>query len=182
MISGDGVGKPLGIIKSGAIITVAKESGQAAGTFTGDNAIKMQARAMPRGRERLVWLMHPDLEEQLPYLALKSGDAAKFLWNPEGGLGNFDTQRVLNKPVLFEDSCSALGTAGDVLLVDPMQYILLTKGTAKQDWSVHVEFLTDQSCFRMVYRCNGAPKINEALTLKNSSKTRSPFVALAARG
>ena len=182
VISGDGVGKPLGIIKSGAIITVAKESGQAAGTFTGDNAIKMQARAMPRGRERLVWLMHPDLEEQLPYLALQSGGAAKFLWNPEGGLGNFDTQRVLNKPVLFEDCCSALGTAGDVLLVDPMQYILLTKGTAKQDWSVHVEFLTDQSCFRMVYRCNGAPKINEALTIKNSTKTRSPFVALADRG
>lgn len=181
VISGDGVGKPLGILKSDALITVAKESGQTAGTLTGDNVVKMQARAMPRGRERLVWLMHPDLEEQLPYLALQSGGAAKFLWNPEGGLGNFDTQRVLNKPVLFEDCCSALGSAGDVLLVDPLQYILLTKGTAKQDWSVHVEFLTDQNCFRMVYRCNGAPKIHKPLTIKNSSKTRSPFVTLAAR-
>ena len=68
-----------------------------------------------------------------------------------------------------------LGTKGDVLLVDPMQYILLTKGTAKQDWSIHVEFLTDQNCFRMVFRCNGAPKVNKALTIKNSSKLRSPF-------
>jgi len=99
--------------------------------------------------DRLVWLMHPDAEELLPYLSIHSGEAAKFLWNPEGGLGAFDTQRVLNKPVLFEDSCSALGKKGDVNLIDPFQYILLTKGTAKQDWSIHVEFLTDQMCFRL---------------------------------
>ena len=181
VISGDGVGKPLGLLNSGAVIVVDKESSQAAGTFQGANVIKMQARAMPRGRDRMVWLIHPDLEEQLPYLAIQSGEAAKFLWNPEGGLGNFDTQRVLNKPVLFEDSCPAMGSKGDVMLVDPMQYILLSKGTAKQDWSIHVEFLTDQNCFRMVFRCNGAPKVNKPLKIKNSSKTRSPFVALAAR-
>ena len=132
-------------------------------------------------RDRLLWLMHPDVEEQLPYLAIQSGEAAKFLWNPEGGLGNFDTQRVLNKPVLFEDSCASLGVMGDILLVDPYQYILLTKGTAKQDWSIHVEFLTDQNCFRMVFRCNGAPKVSKPLIIKNSAKTRSPFVALADR-
>ena len=181
VICGDGVGKPLGLLHSKALVTVAKEESQAAGTFLGANAIKMQARSMPRNRERLVWLMHPDVEEQLPTLSIQSGEAAKFLWNPEGGLGNFDTQRVLNKPVLFEDSCSALGSAGDILLVDPYQYILLTKGTVKQDWSIHVEFLTDQNCFRVVYRCNGAPKVNQPLTIKNSTKTRSPFVALADR-
>ena len=181
VIDGDGNGKPLGLLQSKAMIAVDKETGQGAGTFLGANAIKMQARAMPRNRDRLVWLMHPDVEEQLPYLSIQSGEAAKFLWNPEGGLGNFDTQRVLNKPVLFEDHCSALGSKGDIMLVDPMQYILLTKGTAKQDWSVHVEFLTDQSCFRMVFRCNGAPKINKTLTIKNSTKARSPFVTLAAR-
>ena len=97
-------------------------------------------------------------------------------------MGNFDTQRVLNKPVLFDDSCSALGTKGDVNLIDPYQYILLKKGTAKQDWSIHVEFLTDQSCFRMVFRCNGSPKVDTPLTIKNSAKTRSPFITLAARG
>lgn len=181
VISGDGVGKPKGILNSSALVTVEKEASQAAGSFLGMNAVKMQARSMPKGRERLVWLMHPDVEELLPMLALENGSAAKFLWNPEGGLGNFDTQRVLNKPVLFEDSCSALGAKGDILLVDPWQYILLTKGTAKQDWSIHVEFLTDQNCFRMVFRCNGTPKVDTPLTIKNSTKKRSPFVALADR-
>ena len=182
VIAGDGEGKPKGFLKSKALITVDTEPGQAAGSFLGANAVKMQARAMPRNRERLVWLMHPDVEELLPFLSIQNGEAAKFLWNPEGGLGNFDTQRVLNKPVLFDDSCSALGAAGDINLIDPFQYILLTKGTARQDWSVHVEFLTDQNCFRMVYRCNGAPKTDSTLTIKNSTKARSPFITLAARG
>lgn len=182
VISGDGAGKPTGILKSSALITVDAEAGQAASTFLGNNAIKMMARAMPRNRERLVWLMHPDAEELLPTLHIQAGDAAKFLWNPEGGLGNFDTQRILNKPVLFEDSCAALGSKGDILLIDPWYYILMSKGTAKQDWSMHVEFLTDQMCFRVVFRCNGAPKITTPLTIKNSTKQRSPFVALAARG
>lgn len=181
VITGDGVGKPLGLLKSGGLVTVAKETGQAAGTFLGANAIKMQASAMPRNRDRLVWLMHPDVEEQLPYLSIQSGEAAKFLWNPEGGLGGFDAQRVLNKPVLFEDNCAALGSKGDIMLVDPFYYILMTKGTAKQDWSMHVEFLTDQHCFRFVFRCNGAPKVNKPMTVKNSKKARSPFVALADR-
>ena len=176
VINGDGTGKPTGLLHSSALVTVDKESGQAAGTLLGANVLKMVARTMPRNRDRLVWL-----KEQLPTLAVQSGQAAKFLWNPEGGLGNFDTQRVMNKPVLLEDCCSAQGSKGDVMLVDPFQYILLTKGTAKQDWSIHVEFLTDQNCFRMVFRCNGAPKVNKPLTIKNSTKTRSPFVTLAAR-
>ena len=91
------------------------------------------------------------------------------------------SRRLLNKPVLFEDICSALVTAGYNMLVDPYMYILLTKGTIKQDWSIHVEFLTDQNCFRVVYRCNGAPKVSKPLKIKNSTKTRSPFVALADR-
>ena len=75
----------------------------------------------------------------------------------------------------------ALGAKGDIALVDLSQYLLLKKGSAKQDWSMHVEFLTDQMCFRMVLRCNGAPKVNAPLKIKNSTLTRSPFVTLAAR-
>lgn len=183
VIGGDGVGKPMGILNSSALVTVAKETSQAAGTFVGNNAVKMLARAMPKNRDRLVWLMHPDMEEQLPALSITSSDgsASKFLWDPEGGIRNFDAQRVLGKTVIFDQNCATPGVVGDVMLVDPFQYILLSKGTIKQDWSMHVEFLTDQMCFRVVFRCNGTPKVNSPLTIKNSTKTRSPFVALADR-
>ncbi len=183
ILTGDGAGKPLGILNSGALITVAKESGQTAGTLTGANINKMWHRHITRWRRNAVWVMHPDLEEQLPGLSIKSNDgsAEKFLWNPEDGLREIDYQRILGRPVLFEDFCSAVGTKGDIFLLDPFQYILLTKGTARMGWSVHVQWLTDQQCFRIVWRCNGAPKYNKPVTLNNSSNTRSSFVTLAAR-
>lgn len=179
VIAGDGAGKPLGFLYSGALVSVAKETSQTA-NFTGVNAVKMQSRLLTRNRQNCVWLMNPDLEEYLPQLAIAAEDspAAKMLWDPEGGLGNLNFQRLLGKDVLFEDSCSALGEKGSILLVDPSQYMLLHKGGAKADWSMHVAFLTDEQCFRMVLRVGGAPKMSKAITLKNSKNTRSAYITL----
>lgn len=177
IISGDGSGKPTGILNSGALVAVDAEAGQAAGTVNARNILKMWSRALISGRRNMVWMMHPDLEDQLPQLML--GD--KLIWMPEGGISGGQYQTILGRPVLFNDNCRAMGTKGDVLLADLKQYMLLKKGTAKQDWSMHVEFLTDQMCFRMVLRCNGTPKVTAPITLKNSVHTRSPFVTLGAR-
>ncbi len=177
IISGDGSGKPQGILNSGALIAADAEAGQGAGTVNAQNILKMWSRALVSGRRNMVWMMHPDLEDQLPQLML--GD--KLIWMPEGGISGAQYQTILGRPVLFNDNCQAMGAKGDVLLADLKQYMLLKKGTAKQDWSMHVEFLTDQMCFRMVLRCNGTPKVTAPITLKNSTRTRSPFVTLAAR-
>lgn len=177
IIAGDGSGKLTGILKSGALIAVDAETGQSAGTLNAQNILKMWSRALVSSRKNMVWLMHPDLEDQLPQLML--GD--KPIWMPEGGISGAQYQTILGRPVLFNDNCQAIGTKGDVLLADLKQYMLLKKGTAKQDWSMHVEFLTDQQCFRVVLRCNGMPKVTAPVTLKNSTRTRSPYVTLAAR-
>lgn len=177
IICGSGEGKPKGIMSGGGLITVDAEDGQKAGTLNAQNILKMWSRALVSGRKDVVWLMHPDLEDQLPQLML--GD--KLIWMPEGGISGAQYQTILGRPVLFNDNCQAIGTKGDVLLADLKQYMLLKKGTAKQDWSMHVEFLTDQQCFRMVLRCNGTPKVTAPVKLKNSTRTRSPYVTLAAR-
>lgn len=178
IICGDGEGKPAGILKSGALIETPAEAGQAANTLTTKNILSMWSRALFTGRRNTVWLIHPDLEDQLPQLML--GD--KPVWMPEGGISGTQYQTILGRPVLFNDNCKAMGSVGDVILADLKQYMLLRKGSAKQDWSMHVEFLTDQHCFRMVLRCNGTPKVSAPVKLKNSNRTRSPFVTLAARG
>lgn len=177
IISGDGEGKPLGIRNSGAMIQVPKTADQAAGTITGDNILGMWQRGHYAYRKGMVWLAHPDCEEQLQRLTL-NGES---IWLPEGGLAESPYQKVLGRPVIYTDQCSAIGSAGDIILADMSKYTLVKKGTARQDWSMHVEFLTDQQCFRMVLRCNGRPEVDAPLTIKNSKLTRSPFVSLAAR-
>lgn len=177
IISGDGNSKPLGILNSGALVTVAKAVNQAADTIVAENILAIWQRMLWRNRKNTAWLFHPDCEAALPTLQIND----KNIWMPEGGISGSMYQTILGRPVIFDDNLSALGDKGDVILADLNQYMLLKKGTAKQDWSMHVEFLTDQKAFRMVFRCNGAPKANSPITIKNSTKTRSPFVTLAAR-
>ena len=148
------------------------------GTITADNIFAMWQRSLFQNRSKMIWLAHPDTEMQLQKLTFND----EAIWMPEGGLSASPYQRVLGRPVIYDDNMAALGAKGDIALVDLSQYLLLKKGSAKQDWSMHVEFLTDQMCFRMVLRCNGAPKVNAPLKIKNSSLTRSPFITLAARG
>ena len=178
IIHGDGDKKPLGIMNSDALVQVAKAADQAAGTITSDNIFAMWQRSLFQNRSKMIWLAHPDTEMQLQKLTFND----EAIWMPEGGLSASPYQRVLGRPVIYDDNMAALGAKGDIALVDLSQYLLLKKGSAKQDWSMHVEFLTDQMCFRMVLRCNGAPKVNAPLKIKNSSLTRSPFITLAARG
>lgn len=177
IIDGDGSGKPLGILNSESCIAVAKEADQAAGTITAENILGMWQRSLHRNRSSMVWLAHPDCEMQFQKLAV-NGES---IWMPEGGLASAPYQRILGRPVIYDDNLAALGSKGDVMLADLSRYILVKKGSARQDWSMHVEFLTDQMCFRMVLRVNGAPDTTKTIKLKNSSLTRSPFVTLAAR-
>lgn len=177
IIDGDGSGKPLGILNSEATIAVPAASGQEAGTITTDNILSMWQRGLYRNRSSMIWLAHPDCELQFQKLTL--GDTP--IWMPEGGLADAPYQRILGRPVIYDDNCAAIGSKGDVMLVDLSRYILVKKGTARQDWSMHVEFLTDQMCFRMVLRVNGAPDTTKKITLKNTTLERSPFVTLAAR-
>lgn len=177
IIDGDGAGKPLGILHSAATIAVPKATGQEAGTINTDNILSMWQRGLYRNRSSMIWLAHPDCE--LQFQKLKLGETP--IWMPEGGLADAPYQRILGRPVIYDDNCAAIGSKGDVMLVDLSRYILVKKGTARQDWSMHVEFLTDQMCFRMVLRVNGAPDTTKKIKLKNTNLERSPFVTLDER-
>ncbi|MCH7628287.1 MAG: phage major capsid protein [Proteobacteria bacterium] len=58
IIDGTGSGQPLGVLQSGALVSVAKESGQSAKTVVTDNIHKMWARLHPRARLSAVWFIN----------------------------------------------------------------------------------------------------------------------------
>lgn len=173
VMSGTGEDQMLGILNSPALIEVAAGGN----SITAENVLAMWQRMDTRYRSNAVWVAHPDVETQLPLLTL-NGES---VWLPEGGLSGQGYQTILGRPVIFTDHCAAAGTKGDFNLIDFKQYMLLKKGSIKEAWSMHVAFLTDQHAFRMTFRCNGAPKVESPVKLKNSDLTRSPFVTLGAR-
>ena len=177
IISGTGVGKPLGFLKGGAAVSVAKEGGQVADTIMWENISKMYHRILDKSKA--VWLMHPDCSEQLDFLSFPVGVGGVPVYLPATMQGTIDTLRA--KPIYESDNCSALGDLGDINFVDLSQYMLAYKGGIDAATSIHVQFLTAQNCFRFIFRANGMPKKSAALTIKNSAKQRSSFVTLAAR-
>lgn len=177
IISADGVGKPLGILNSGSLVAVAKESGQGADTIKWENLSKMYHRGLDKTKS--VWLAHPDAHEQFDFLSFPVGTGGVPVYLPATQQGTIDTLR--GRPIQATDHCSALGDQGDLVFADLSQYMLAYKGGVDAATSIHVQFLTAENCFRFIFRANGMPKRNKKLTIKNSSNQRSSFVTLAAR-
>lgn len=178
VITGSGAGKPLGFLNGGGAVSVPKETAQAATSIIWENLSKMYNRAMDK-RSGLIWLMHPDCHEQLDFLSFPMGVGGVPVYLPASAEGTIDTLR--GKKIYESDHCSALGTVGDINLVDLSQYMMAYKGGVDAATSIHVQFLTAQNCFRFIFRASGMPKSKSPLTIKNSAKTRGHFVTLATR-
>lgn len=183
IISGNGVGMPLGILNAGSLITVSKESGpQTADTIVFPNITKMWARMYGPWRRNAVWLINQDIEPQLNALAFLASAASPVpAYMPAGGLSVSPYATLMGRPVVPVEACSTLGDLGDIILVDLNQYWALTKGGVRQDTSIHLYFDQAITTFRFIFRLNGMPAWSAAITPQNGTATRGWAIALEAR-
>lgn len=178
IFEGSGVGQPLGFMRSKALITVAAESGQAAASIDPRNITKMHAVLPSRLRRNGIWLVHRDIEEQLPHMLI--GDRPIYM--PPGGLADAQFGRLLGRPVIEHELCEAAGTPGDIVLVDLSQYMTARKvGGIRQQTSIHLWFDQDLVAFKFTLRMAGQPWWAEAVAANKGGGSYSPFAALAAR-
>lgn len=179
IIRGNGVGKPLGFFGHPAYVEVAKETSQTADTVVAANVLKMYARMPARLKSGAVWLIHPDVMTQLPQMVI--GDQP--VWLPPGQFTQAPSGLLLGKPVVEIEQAEQLGDAGDILLVNLREYVVITKANEglRYDTSMHVRFLNNEMAFRWVFRINGQPTWRTKLTPYKGTSDMSPFVGLAAR-
>jgi HK97 family phage major capsid protein len=125
-----------------------------------------------------VWLINQDIEPQLHTMGLAVGSGGIPVYMPANGWNGQLYSTLFNRPVLPIEQCQTLGTAGDIILADLSQYILIDKGNMQAATSIHVKFVEGETAFRFVYRVDGAPWWVSALTPYKGSNTQSPFVCL----
>jgi len=182
ILNGTGAGQPLGILNAGCLVTQAKETGQAATTIVWENIQKMYARLWSRSRPNMIWLINQDCLPQLMSMSMPVGTGGVPVWLPAGAASGKPYDVLLGRPVVVVEQCQTLGTKGDIYLVDLSQYIAIKKGGLQTASSIHVQFTTDETCFRFVMRVDGQPLWNNALTpYKGTANTQSPFICLATR-
>jgi HK97 family phage major capsid protein len=181
ILNGSGSGQPLGILNAPCLVTVAKESGQAAATLTANNIAAMWSRLWSPCRQNAVWLINQDVESQLNTMTVGTGSSAMAAYLPPGGLSSKPYATLLGRPVYPVEWCPTLGTVGDIVLADLRHYVTITKGMMESAMSIHLRFDYDESTFRFIFRVDGKPWWSAALTPYKGSNTQSCFVALATR-
>lgn len=186
-VNGNGAGQPLGILNSGCTITQTAETSQAAGTVVYENVVKMYARMLPSSVNRAIWLYNPAVFPQLATMALSVGTGGSAVWisnvggNGYGGAANTPPATILGRPAFPSEHCQALGTAGDIMLVDPAYYVIGDTQELSIASSMHVNFTSDQIVWRFIERLDGRPWLDSALTPKYGTNSVSPFIVLASR-
>lgn len=178
-INGTGAGQPLGVLNANAMVSVSGETGQAAATIVYQNIVKMFSRMLPSSLNRAVWVCHPDTFQQLAQMALSVGTGGAPVWivNIQGNA----PATIFGRPIVVSEKCQATGTAGDLMFIDFLYYLLGDRQALQIASSPHVKFTTDETVWRFTQRVDGRPWLQTALTPRNGSNTLSPFVSLATR-
>lgn len=178
---GSGAGEMLGALNSPCLVTVPKETAQAAASFVYENAVNMYARMWAPSIPRSKWYVNQDVYPQLLTMSLIIGTGGVPVFLPPGAASAAPYGTLLGRPIQPIEQASTLGTVGDVMLADYSQFAMIEKGGLMAASSMHVRFLNDEQVFRFTMRNDGQPLWHSTLTPANGSNTVSPFVALATR-
>lgn len=184
IIRGSGAGMPLGILNavSNPVIEVAIDSGQVlADGYSFTNITGMWGRLDVRSQSNAVWLVNQAVQPLLQGMTMALGTTAYPVYMPPGGLSTAGYGTLFGRPVVPVEYMPAPGTPGDIMLADLSQYRFVEKGGIQTASSIHVQFVTDQTAFRAVWRVGGAPKWISPLTPYQGTDTVSPFITLAVR-
>ncbi len=190
IVQGNGVGKPLGIMNSPALVTVAKETSQPADTIHHRNLVKMMGTIYSPSWPRSRWLMHQDVWSQLPlisfrdigsYPSVATGSAVP-AYMPPSGIAGAPFGTLFGRPIHVLEAMETIGDLGDIILADMTQYRAVTKsGGMRVDTSIHLKFDTDEMVYRFIFRLAGAPWWPGTLAHRDGSNVVSPYVTLASR-
>lgn len=186
ILNGTGAGMPLGCNVAGnpSLVTVTKETGQAAATIVFENVIKMYAQLWPRGHGNAMFIANNQAFPQLALMSLPVGTGGAPVYLPANGAAGRPYETLLGKPFVVSEHMAALGSAGDILLADFSQYLIGQKrgrGAGVQyASSIHLKFDYDQTTFRFVMRIDGQPWWPSPFT-PTTGNDESPYVRLGAR-
>lgn len=180
ILTGNGVGKPSGLISSPFTVTVPKENLQAADTVVARNITNMYSRMFPAARAGAIWLIHAAVEPQL--LTLKDDNGNFIYLAPGSQMNQSPYGLLLGRPVIpMMSALPTLGDSGDILFVNLNYYFTLIKRGIKQATSIHMKFDQEITAFRFTMRVDGNVPFKNPVTTQYGNYQMSAFVKLADR-
>lgn len=166
-LRGDGTGKPLGVLSSGAVVSVNRGT---ADQVSFADITAMYARAHRRGG--MVWLYSPSVLDQL--IPMQATGGGQLIWQASAREASPD--RLFGLPALSVERAPALGERGDLMLVDLNHYLIKDGSGPFVQASEHVLFRQNKTVVKAFSNVDGKPWMEAPYTIAGT--TYSPFVAL----
>ena len=166
-LSGNGVGKPMGILKSPALKSVNRTT---ANTVKYADLVGLEAELLEDAPA--IWIVNP---RAIPKLRQMEDTAGQLIWNESARDGG--TPTLLGRPVIKNFRSPALGSKGDVLLANLAHYVIKDGAPLQVMASEHVYFKNNKTVVKAFRTVGGQPWLNAPVT-QEDSHTYSPFVAL----
>lgn len=181
ILTGNGIGKPQGVINSPFAVTVSKESMQTADTVNAINVVKMYSRMFPSSRPNAAWYINPAVEEQLRLM--KDANDNYIYLAPGSQMNQSPYALLLGRPVIpLMGGMPALGDLGDIIFADLSYYYMIRKAAGvKSATSIHLHFDKEITSFRFSLRLDGKCPFQAPVTTEYGSYQMSAIVLLEAR-
>ena len=167
-ISGNGVGKPLGYLNSGAALAYNRDT---------NNQIKyvdlvgMLAKILMRGGSP-VWIASQSIIPQI--MNMKDDDGRLiYVVNAKEGMG----RTLLGYPLIINNRAAGLGSKGDISLADFSHYLIKDGSGPFVAASEHVHFKQNKTVIKAFWNVDGQPWLHAPVTEENGY-TVSPFMVL----
>ena len=167
-ISGDGVGKPTGIIGHPASINVARTG---AGAIVYADIVNMYASLKMGGQSAFVIS-----QSVLPQLMSMVDGGGHLVWQPNAREGAPGT--LLGIPTFISTHSPALGSQGDVMLVDLGYYLIKDGSGMELFFNPYSNSRNQQTDIQIDFSVDGQPWLTTPLLLEDGVTQVSPFVVL----
>ena len=165
VLSGSGVGQPLGVVNDPSVNIVARTT---AGTVGYTDVVNLD-NALDENFRDLTWICRKTTQNTL--MALRDtnqrpifmADYAVFSGQP------LHPPTMISYPVMRTRNTPALGGQGDLILGDLSMYLWTPRQALTIDTSMHSRFEYDETGIRFVARMDGKPAVSEAFAILNDA-------------
>jgi HK97 family phage major capsid protein len=135
-LQGSGTGKPQGMLTAGAALAVNRHTGDAV-QFV--DVATMWSKLLPYSWNKAIWVFSPSVVPQL--LQLSDGSNRAIFISIDQGVTKTPNWSLLGRPAIPTEKVPALGTRGDLSLLDPSLYVIGDRMQVEIAASEHVNFL-----------------------------------------
>jgi HK97 family phage major capsid protein len=171
-LQGNGVGKPLGVLNAPASYSLTRNL---ANTIQYTDIVGMHAHLIPASWNRACWVF---AVSALPALLQLKDGASRAVLVQAGAGSPSPTWTIMGRPAYPTEKLPALGTKGDLLLIDRSLYAIGQRSPILIAASQHPKFLQNQSVWRLTELVDGQPWFDSTITLQDGTTVASPFVVL----